>query len=247
MAIEFAERRSIPLADARTLLSSVDLRGAAVPDLPVPGEAAPTAVLHPPEPPQADPPEVLHTPEPPQADPTEVLHTPQVEPGGSEFAASEPGSAAASHEDFGAEPYAPAAHEAESHAREEHQAEAAAADHHEPVVHDPRLAEEAAPAADLGWEAEARMVLENGIRAISGEIRNSLDFHRSQEGGGTVARVVLSGFALDLPGFSDALAASLGVEVHPAAVALADAQLADRVSTHRLAIAAGLAATEAPE
>ena len=48
-------------------------------------------------------------------------------------------------------------------------------------------------------------VLENGIREISGEVRNSLDFHRSQEGGGEVSHVVLSGAAQDIPGFAEAL------------------------------------------
>ena len=36
-------------------------------------------------------------------------------------------------------------------------------------------------------EADARRVLENGIREIAGEVRNSLDFHRSQEGGAEVS------------------------------------------------------------
>ena len=47
--------------------------------------------------------------------------------------------------------------------------------------------------------------------------------------------------------FTEALQASLGVDVHPAAVALADESLAGRVSTHRLAVAAGLAAAEVPQ
>ena len=42
-------------------------------------------------------------------------------------------------------------------------------------------------------DTDMRTVLENGIRDISGEVRNSLDFHRSQEGGGEVSHVVLSG------------------------------------------------------
>ena len=50
-------------------------------------------------------------------------------------------------------------------------------------------------------------VLENGIREISGEVRNSLDFHRSQDGGGEVSHVVLSGAAQDIPGFAEALPA----------------------------------------
>jgi type IV pilus assembly protein PilM len=91
---------------------------------------------------------------------------------------------------------------------------------------------------------DVRTVLENGIREISGEVRNSLDFHRSQEGGGEVSHVVLSGSALDISGFAQALQASMGVEVHSEAVGLADASLATTVPTHRLAVAAGLAATE---
>ena len=44
-------------------------------------------------------------------------------------------------------------------------------------------------------DADVCAVLENGIREISGEVRNSLDFHRSQDGGGEVSHVVLSGAA----------------------------------------------------
>ena len=51
-------------------------------------------------------------------------------------------------------------------------------------------------------------MLENGIREISGEVRNSLDFHRSQDGGGEVSHVVLSGAAQDIPGFAEALQAA---------------------------------------
>src|SRR5439155_1177926 len=50
-------------------------------------------------------------------------------------------------------------------------------------------------------EDGAHAVLENGVRAIASEVRNSLDFYRTQEGGGDVSRVVLSGSALELPGF----------------------------------------------
>ncbi len=41
---------------------------------------------------------------------------------------------------------------------------------------------EEAPAAS---DADVWSVLDNGIREISGEVRNSLDFHRSQDGGAT--------------------------------------------------------------
>jgi type IV pilus assembly protein PilM len=93
-------------------------------------------------------------------------------------------------------------------------------------------------------DADVRAILENGIREIAGEVRNSLDFHRSQDGGGEVGRVVLSGSALALPGFAVALQASLGVEVQAAAVSLADESLSQSVSTCRLAVAAGLATSE---
>jgi type IV pilus assembly protein PilM len=94
---------------------------------------------------------------------------------------------------------------------------------------------------------DVRAVLEHGIHDIAGEVRNSIDFHRSQEGGGDVTRVVISGSALDIPGFVDTLQAELHVEVRAQTVGLADQDLADSVSTHRLAIAAGLGASEIPQ
>jgi type IV pilus assembly protein PilM len=95
-------------------------------------------------------------------------------------------------------------------------------------------------------DVDIRGVLENGIRELVGEIRNSLDFHRTQEQGGEVSHVALSGAALDLPGFAGALQTSLGMEVREQGVGLVDAKLEGKVSTHRLSIAAGLATTEAP-
>jgi len=91
---------------------------------------------------------------------------------------------------------------------------------------------------------EARAVLENGVRAIAGEVRNSLDFQRSQEGGAEVSRVVLSGSALELVGFARALQESLGVEVVPETVDIADRSEVRGLSPHRLAVAAGLATAE---
>ena len=106
---------------------------------------------------------------------------------------------------------------------------------------------ESAPAAQAPQsDADLWTVLENGIRDISGEVRNSLDFHRSQEGGGEVSHVVMSGSAQDIPGFAEALQASLGVEVRCGEVGLLDEGLPAIVSPHRLAIATGLAAVEAP-
>ncbi len=86
-------------------------------------------------------------------------------------------------------------------------------------------------------------VLESGIRDIYGEVRNSLDFHRSQEGGGDVSQVVLSGAAQDIPGFAEALQAALGIDVRTHEIQFA-ASARDGVSPHRLAVAAGLAVEE---
>ena len=78
-----------------------------------------------------------------------------------------------------------------------------------------RLEEEPAAPRRPAADADVWNVLENGIRDISGEVRNSLDFHRSQEGGGEVSHVVLSGAAEEIPGFADALELALGVPVRP--------------------------------
>ena len=108
-------------------------------------------------------------------------------------------------------------------------------------------AQPAAPAqAQADSDEDIRAVLENSVREIAGEVRNSMDFHRTQEQGGEVSHVALSGGVLDLPGFAEALQAALGTEVRKEVVGLVDAELEGKVSTHRLAVAAGLAATEAP-
>jgi type IV pilus assembly protein PilM len=96
-------------------------------------------------------------------------------------------------------------------------------------------------------DADLRAILENGIRDICGEVRNSLDFHRSQEGGGEVSHVVMSGSAQDIPGFAVALQSSLGVEVRCHEVEVLEENLSEGVSPHRLAVATGLAAAEAPQ
>ena len=57
----------------------------------------------------------------------------------------------------------------------------------------------------------------------------------------------MSGSAQDIPGFAEALQVSLGVEVRCGEVGLLDQGLAETVSPHRLAVATGLAATEAPQ
>jgi type IV pilus assembly protein PilM len=114
---------------------------------------------------------------------------------------------------------------------------------HDPVSDDDAH-DEPVTAAQPSVATEARAVVEHGVRAIAGEVRNSLDFHRSQESGADVTRVVLSGSALELSGFAEALQASLGVDVHAETVNVLDASQLHGVSAHRLAVATGLAAAE---
>lgn len=117
----------------------------------------------------------------------------------------------------------------------------------------PTLAEQpsaAEPSAD-GPSAEqspidVRPVLLAGVREIASEVRNSLDFHRSQGGGGEVATIVLSGAALQIAGFAEALRAELSVPVVTQTVSLGDGAALGSVSPERLAVAAGLAVEEAP-
>jgi type IV pilus assembly protein PilM len=107
------------------------------------------------------------------------------------------------------------------------------------------------PAESGGTPAErpsidARPVLASGVREIAGEVRNSLDFHRSQDGGGEVENIVLSGPALQISGFASALQAELRVPITPQTVGLHQEGAAGSVSAERLAIATGLAVEEAP-
>ena len=194
MAVELAERRAIPLLEARALLAAFDLTAPSAP--------TPPAAL--------DPPTVDATPAP-----TSELEHPPVEP------AASGGDAPEGEQDHDARERAMSYSEMAS------------------VAPTAVLTPQTASAADV------RTVLENGIREIAGEVRNSLDFHRSQENGGEVARVVLSGAALELPGFADALQAQLGVEIERESVRV-DEREPGGVSAHRLAIAAGLAVEEAP-
>jgi type IV pilus assembly protein PilM len=161
--------------------------------------------------------------EPAQAEEPVAIEEPELAP---EEAADEP------QDDVGLSP--------EEHAQREQEMGFTELAHAAPVSSESVAAPQAATAADV-WA-----VLENGVREISGEVRNSLDFHRSQDGGGEVSHVVLSGAAQEIPGFTEALQLSLGVEVRPVTVGVVDDSVAASVSPHRLAVATGLAAAEAP-
>lgn len=102
----------------------------------------------------------------------------------------------------------------------------------------------AEPSAPREPEIDVRPALVAGVREIAGEVRNSLEFHRSQDRGGEVSTVVLSGAALQIAGFADALRAELTVPVLTQTVELGDPGVAGSVAPERLAVAAGLAVEE---
>jgi len=210
MASEIAERRGIPLVEARAMLSEFDLPrpGAAAQPMP-PAPSAPSAL---PQPAAA-----LVLPDPEAIDTLALAQDPTaVQPPAAPEGATD--GAPSIHLDLPELPPEPQSAPAP-----------------------------AAPAPSV--DPEVRMVLENGIREIVGEVRNSLDFHRSQEGGGEVSSVVLSGPALEMKGFAEVLEADLGLQVRRESVHYAhgaDAGAAQSISLHRLAIATGLSTEEAP-
>jgi type IV pilus assembly protein PilM len=110
----------------------------------------------------------------------------------------------------------------------------------------PRSADVVA-AASADHREVARTALSDGIRRIASEVRNSLDFHLSSHGEGAVSRAVLTGPALDLPGFDVALGRELGLTLARGVVDLASDTAAGHVPMSRLAVAAGLSLVEGPQ
>jgi type IV pilus assembly protein PilM len=94
--------------------------------------------------------------------------------------------------------------------------------------------------ADEGTVRDARLLLSDGIRRIAGEVRNTIDFHLASAPG-RVTRCVLTGPAVAVPGFAEALSADLNLPVEPGVVPGAGLEQPGRV-----AVAAGLAVTETP-
>ena len=219
MAAQLAERRGIPVAAARELIAGFDLEAADQPSRELPA---------PPLPPPAQT----------QTQPAPAHDAPDVpgEPG----AAGEASGAFAVDELSGVEPDAAEEGLAWAAAPASHEAEVGYAEPTDAGEH-----EEGSVTFEQASGEDIRGVIENGIREIAGEVRNSLDFHRSQEPAGEVAHVSLSGAALGIEGFADALAHALDIEVRAENIALADKSIAGTLSAHRLAVATGLATLEA--
>jgi type IV pilus assembly protein PilM len=224
MAVELAARRAISLVEARALLTSVDL-----------SVAAPGAAAARPAPDVND--TVMALERALEQEPAQEAPDSEQQPSAEEQPEGEAGDA---------QEAAAAGEETEVLSPVEHEQQERSMGYAETIAAAQAAAAPEAPAAEESSADDIRAVLENGVRELAGEVRNSLDFHRTQEQGGEVAHVALSGAVLDLPGFAEALQASLGMEVRQQTVGLVDASLEGKVSTHRLAVAAGLAATEAP-
>ena len=204
MASQLAERRSIPLVEARALIAAVDLT---LQPAPAPEPIAQSVVAE-----------------------TEAELEPE------DHGAVDPEAPTAIVDEVAPADVVASVEDQDARERDMSYAEMAgvgqpAAEVPEPDVEPPTDAPPApafVPAPVLSSQtpdADVRTVLENGIREIAGEVRNSLDFHRSQEGGGEVERVVLSGAALDLPGFAEALQEQLGIQVERESVHSDEQQL----------------------
>jgi type IV pilus assembly protein PilM len=104
----------------------------------------------------------------------------------------------------------------------------------------------ATPLADVEGDPElvvaVRQALEDGVHQVADTVRNSLNFYRMQESAETVERAVLTGPAVAIQGFAEALADQLNMPVQPAVVA----STLEGADSGRLTVAAGLALHDTP-
>jgi type IV pilus assembly protein PilM len=91
--------------------------------------------------------------------------------------------------------------------------------------------------------ADARSVLTDGVQRIADAIRNSLDFYRSQDGG-AFDRAVVTGQALAIPGFTEALGSVAGLTVTAGVLAAVESDTGRDIEPGQLVVAAGLAVEE---
>ena len=91
--------------------------------------------------------------------------------------------------------------------------------------------------------AASRQTLDEGVHQIADTVRNSLNFYRMQDSAETVERAVLTGPAVAVPGFAEALAEQLQ---HPRRRPPSWTRRSDRPDLGRLTVAAGLAVVDAP-
>ena len=109
-----------------------------------------------------------------------------------------------------------------------------------PAAYDPSSSSDASVEVPPNT-AQARSALDDGLRRIGTEVRNSLDFYLAAQDSGPVSRVILTGQALEIPGFPMALSAQLGgMPVERGEVASG----ATDVPSSVLPVAAGLSVAE---
>lgn len=95
---------------------------------------------------------------------------------------------------------------------------------------------------DADLVAATRGVLEEGVHHLADTIRNSLNFYRMQSSAEAVEQALVTGPAIEVPGFVERLAALLDMPVEAATVGSDDSAL----DAGRLTIAAGLAVEARP-
>jgi type IV pilus assembly protein PilM len=92
--------------------------------------------------------------------------------------------------------------------------------------------------------ADARAELADGVRRIADEVRNSIDYYRTQEMALGAERAVVTGAGVAIPGFPEQLSTDLGMPVEPRVVAEATPGAFGDVEPGRMTVAAGLAVEE---
>ena len=95
---------------------------------------------------------------------------------------------------------------------------------------------------DAEHVAATRQALEDGVHQLADTVRNSLNFYRTQDSAEAVEHAVLTGPAVDVPGFATRLAELLHMPVETAVVAVPE----QGFDAGRLTVAAGLAVAETP-
>jgi type IV pilus assembly protein PilM len=83
----------------------------------------------------------------------------------------------------------------------------------------------------------ARHVLLEGVRRIAADVRNTLDFHTMSGATSPITSAVLTGAAIEVPGFAAALQSEMGMPIDARGVEGAP----DDIDPGRLTVAAGLA------
>jgi len=114
------------------------------------------------------------------------------------------------------------------------------------LVHVGLVAPTEAIDGDAQTISDARAVLGEGVRRIADDIRNSLEFYGAQEDARIVERAVLVGPAASIGGFADELSRQLGLPVEAGSVPEDKPGAYGGADGARVAVAAGLAVTEAP-